>query len=252
MAPFGRQPGVVEVQPAHHGADVERAHDGIQLVARAGHARSARHGGAGHHRPQQPGAGRELERLEAAGQRVHETVLRGLVGLRTIYLVVLRVVGERDQQLVGVRPLCGLVVVGHSGSHFQNGCRMLLLDQFREPPHRKPHHRDRSTCLAGSRHPGSPRRIRPGSRPSVRRAVDSRHALGEQRVDGADVRLLAPEMLRGQVAHRRPRSRVRQALGRRWQSATQARQAAAASMPASRSDHVRCASGTNLRFSGPM
>ena len=33
MPPFGPQPGVVEVQPAHHGADVERRGDGIEPVA---------------------------------------------------------------------------------------------------------------------------------------------------------------------------------------------------------------------------
>ena len=37
----------------------------------------------------------------------------GLVGLRAIYLVVLRVVGERDQQVVGLRALRGLVIVCH-------------------------------------------------------------------------------------------------------------------------------------------
>ena len=50
MAPFRRQPGVVEVEPAHHGADAERAHDRIQLVAGARHARPAGHRGARHHR----------------------------------------------------------------------------------------------------------------------------------------------------------------------------------------------------------
>ena len=41
MTPLGREPGVVEVEPADQRADVERGRDGIELVARARHARAA-------------------------------------------------------------------------------------------------------------------------------------------------------------------------------------------------------------------
>src|SRR5690606_30022500 len=41
MPPFGREPCVVEVEPAYGGADVERGGDGIELVTRARHAGTA-------------------------------------------------------------------------------------------------------------------------------------------------------------------------------------------------------------------
>jgi hypothetical protein len=37
VAPLGGQPGVVEVEPANHGADVERSLHRIELKSRAGH-----------------------------------------------------------------------------------------------------------------------------------------------------------------------------------------------------------------------
>ena len=38
VSPFGRKPGVVEVEPAIHRANVEGSHDGLEFVGRAGHA----------------------------------------------------------------------------------------------------------------------------------------------------------------------------------------------------------------------
>ena len=42
VAPLRSEPGVVEVQPADHGADVERCHDGFKLIRRTGHPRTTR------------------------------------------------------------------------------------------------------------------------------------------------------------------------------------------------------------------
>ena len=82
VAPLRRQPGVVEIQPAHHRADVERRLHGVELIRRAGHARAAGHHRARHNGPEQLGAGRILERLEAAGERIHQAIARGLIGRR--------------------------------------------------------------------------------------------------------------------------------------------------------------------------
>src|SRR5204863_789532 len=41
VSPLGREPRVVEVEPANHRTDVERRGDGVELVARAGYARAA-------------------------------------------------------------------------------------------------------------------------------------------------------------------------------------------------------------------
>src|SRR5690606_22828120 len=48
VAPFGRQPGVVEVQPANHGADVERGLYGVELVGRTRYLRAMGNDGARH------------------------------------------------------------------------------------------------------------------------------------------------------------------------------------------------------------
>ena len=41
MPPLGREPSVVEVEPADHRTDVEGRLDGLEFVGRAGHARAA-------------------------------------------------------------------------------------------------------------------------------------------------------------------------------------------------------------------
>ena len=103
MAPFGREPGVVEVQPADHRADIERRLHRIELELRAGNARPVRHDGAGNDRAEQLGAGRIGQRLEAAPQRVDQAVARGFVRFAAFDLVARRVVGDVDQDLVGFR-----------------------------------------------------------------------------------------------------------------------------------------------------
>ncbi len=94
VAPLGREPGVVEVEPAVHGADVERRHDRVQLVRGPGHARAAGQRRAGHDRAEQLGTGRVIERLEPAGERVHQAVMRGLERKITVDLGVAYVVGD--------------------------------------------------------------------------------------------------------------------------------------------------------------
>jgi hypothetical protein len=61
VTPLRRQPGVVEIQPADHGADVEGRIDRIELVGRARHACPAAQCRARHHRSQELGAGRVFE-----------------------------------------------------------------------------------------------------------------------------------------------------------------------------------------------
>ena len=74
MAPLGGQPGVVEVEPADHGADVERRLHRVELEAGAGNARAVGHHGAGNDGAEQLGAGRIFERFKAAAQRIDEAV----------------------------------------------------------------------------------------------------------------------------------------------------------------------------------
>ena len=74
MAPLGGQPGVVEVEPADHGADVEGGLHGVELIAGAGHARAVGHDGAGDDGAEELGAGGIFEGFKAAAERVDQAV----------------------------------------------------------------------------------------------------------------------------------------------------------------------------------
>ena len=100
MAPLGGKPGVVEVEPADHRADVECRLDRIELELRAGHLRSVRHGRAGHDRSEQLRARRIRERFESAAQRVDQAVARRLVRFLAFYPVMGDIVGDIDEHLV--------------------------------------------------------------------------------------------------------------------------------------------------------
>ncbi|MNI30814.1 hypothetical protein D3C73_846730 [compost metagenome] len=102
VPPFGGQPGVVEIQPADHRADVERGLHGVKLERRAGHLGAVWHHGAGHDRPQQLLARRVFQRFQAAAQRVDQAVACGLVRQAALDLVVKNVVRDIDQDLIGI------------------------------------------------------------------------------------------------------------------------------------------------------
>ncbi len=104
VTPFSRQPGVVEIQPANHAADIERRVDGIEFVRGPGHARAAGEGRAGNHGPHELGAGRIFQRLKTTGKRVHQTIARRLVSQRTGDLEAERVIRDCRQQMIGGWP----------------------------------------------------------------------------------------------------------------------------------------------------
>ncbi len=105
MAPLRGQPGVIEVEPAIHCADVECGHDRVELVRGTRHPRAARQGGPRHDRAQQFRAGRIVERLETAGQRIHQAVVGGFESQLAVDLVVTDVVGDIDERLVPIGAL---------------------------------------------------------------------------------------------------------------------------------------------------
>src|SRR5690606_5831302 len=102
VAPFGGQPGVVEVEPADHGADVEGGLDRVQLEGGAGDLGAVGHDGAGHDGAQQLGAGGVFQRLQAAAQGVDQAVAGGVVGQGAVDRVVQHIVHDVDQYLVGL------------------------------------------------------------------------------------------------------------------------------------------------------
>src|SRR5690606_35521078 len=102
VAPFGGQPGVVEVEPADHGADVKGGLDRVQLELGAGDLGAVGHNGAGHDGAQQLGAGRVVQRLQAAAQGVDQAVAGGLEGQGAVDLIVQHIVDDVDQDLIGL------------------------------------------------------------------------------------------------------------------------------------------------------
>ena len=104
MTPFGCQPGVVEVEVADQHAQVERGLGGLQFMAGARHTGPALHLRAGHHRPQQARAARELHRQHGAGEAVHQAVAGGGIGLVAVDLVVADVIRDILHDLVVIRP----------------------------------------------------------------------------------------------------------------------------------------------------
>jgi hypothetical protein len=114
VSPLGREPRVVEIEPANHRPDIESRLHGLELERGTGHARPTRHERARHDGTEQACARRILQGLKAAGERVHETVAGGFVGLLAFNPEALRVIGYCDEQCVGVGALRGLVVeCGH-------------------------------------------------------------------------------------------------------------------------------------------
>jgi hypothetical protein len=72
VAPLGREPAVVVVEPADHGADVEGAVDGVEDVGRAGDARAVGDDGARDDGPEELGALAEPQALEPTPERVEK------------------------------------------------------------------------------------------------------------------------------------------------------------------------------------
>ncbi|CAM2154606.1 hypothetical protein PT2222_300120 [Paraburkholderia tropica] len=115
MAPFGGEPGVVEVEPADHGADVEGGLNRVELECGARHLRAVRDDRARHDGPEQLGAGGIGERLESAAEGVQQAVARrrqrgGAVAGQAVQ----DVVDDIDEDLIRLWPDMG-IRRGHRG-----------------------------------------------------------------------------------------------------------------------------------------
>src|SRR5882762_1319346 len=116
VPPLRGQPGIVEIEPANHGADVESGVDGIELVSRAGNARAVGEGRTRNHRAHQLRAGRIFQRLKSARQGIHETVAGGLIGEFTLDLEAQCIVCYRGQDVIRRGTFGRFDIVGHEGS----------------------------------------------------------------------------------------------------------------------------------------
>src|SRR5262249_20918924 len=122
MSPFGGEPRVVEVEPADDRAEVEGGLDGIELERGAGDLRAVRDDRAGDDRTEELRACRKAQRLEAAAERVHEAIARGVERLLRGDLVRADVVDDVDQDLVRIRPDVA-DVRGHAYLRFSIGTK---------------------------------------------------------------------------------------------------------------------------------
>jgi len=80
MAPFGGEPGVVEIQPADLRADVVGGLRGIEFERGIGHARAAGEFRTWHHGAEVPDAFLVVHRQRGAGKRVEQHEARRLEG----------------------------------------------------------------------------------------------------------------------------------------------------------------------------
>ena len=78
VAPLGGQPAVIKVEPADHGANVERAIDRVELVGCAGDLRAVGNHGAFDDGAEQLAALGELEGFETAAEGVEEDEAGGV------------------------------------------------------------------------------------------------------------------------------------------------------------------------------
>ncbi len=111
MSPFSCEPGVVEVQPANHRANIERTHDGLEFVGRTGNSCTARECCARYDGAQESGTGRVIKRLKTAGERIHQAIMRGLVCKIAVDVCFANVVRDVDKHLVGLGPFCRANIV---------------------------------------------------------------------------------------------------------------------------------------------
>src|SRR5688572_12503077 len=107
MPPLRRKPGVVEIQPADEGADVERGSHGIENEVCTRHARAVWHDGPWHNRAKQFCACGIFQREQTAAQRIHQTITRRVEGFVAGGLEVANVVRDLAEQGIEWRAVGG-------------------------------------------------------------------------------------------------------------------------------------------------
>ncbi len=121
VSPLRGQPGIVEIQPANHGPDVEGRVDGIEFVGGAGNARTVGEGCARNHRSHQFRAGGIFQCLKAACQRIHEAVAGGLIGEFILDFEAQRIIGDGGEDVIRSGTFGRLDIVGHEGTDSLDG-----------------------------------------------------------------------------------------------------------------------------------
>ena len=94
MPPLRRQPGIVEIEPTDHRANVKCRLDGVELKLSSGDAHTVGYDGAGDNWPQQFFTGRIFESFQTTAERVEQAVMCGVVGYSGADFVVHHVIDD--------------------------------------------------------------------------------------------------------------------------------------------------------------
>ena len=118
VAPLCSQPGVLKIQPAHTGPDVECRGDGIELVTGSRYPRAAFQACAGDHRPQGASALWIFEGVECAAQGIHQCQAGRRPGLVTVDLKIEHILGDVAKCCIDrwTRRVSDMVILHHIGA----------------------------------------------------------------------------------------------------------------------------------------
>jgi hypothetical protein len=111
VAPFSSKETVVKVKPTNDSANVERASDRVELVVSSGNLGTVRNNSSFNYRSKKFGALRETQPLEATTNGIDKTKTSRLIRERGVDLVVMDIVRDILENLVGVRTNGRLSVV---------------------------------------------------------------------------------------------------------------------------------------------
>jgi hypothetical protein len=103
VPPFRRQPAVVEIEPADHGADIEGGLHGIELELRARHPGAIRYDRSRHDGSQELPAGGIAQRRKRAAKRINETMACRLIGERARDLISEHIIGDIGKNTIRLR-----------------------------------------------------------------------------------------------------------------------------------------------------
>jgi len=104
MPPFGREPGVVEVQPADDGADIESGLHRIKLKGCSRNPGAVRNDRSRNDRTQELCTSGISQRFKTAAQRVQQTIVGRFPGKIISDLIIKYIIGDIDKNLIGLGP----------------------------------------------------------------------------------------------------------------------------------------------------
>ena len=107
MTPFRRQPGIVEIEPADHGTDIESRLNRIQLKLGTRYFGAVRDNGSRHNRAEHFFARRIFQGFQTATQGIQEAVICGVISAITADVHIQNIISDVLNDLVVLLMLRG-------------------------------------------------------------------------------------------------------------------------------------------------